>query len=390
LNRQEAQQLWKKVRTDLIFTQATALAFTTVSSIVPILAVAFFLFNAFGGIENLMDKIEPLINENLAPAFSQQISEYLDKFLSNTHAGTVGFLGVLGFVVTSISTLATIENTFNYIWGASKPRSWARRVPTYWSLLTIGPLLLGASFALSSKAMLWLKNDNGALSHFLVWSFAILPYLSSCMLFTALYIFIPNVTVNRRDALKAGAITGVVFELAKLIYAVYATNAIGKNAIYGSLVIIPLFLLWLYVVWLIVLIGAELCLYFQYKRVGIPYKFDSEERLNPFIITDIIEVLGAVELGTKAGLTLHGLLLKLRVPTKELSDHLDFLLEQEIIVCSGGDFINSRKKYYLVVPKEQVNLSLIIQHLEPHRYLPQSARGLSINEKIKSIWTQSP
>src|ERR1700677_2631098 len=108
--RDDVSQIWNKSKQDLIFTQATALAYTTLVSLVPVLAVAFFLFHAFGGFENLLERLEPFIEENLAPSFSNQISSYLEGFINNVHAGAVGIFGLIGFIFTSISTLATIED----------------------------------------------------------------------------------------------------------------------------------------------------------------------------------------------------------------------------------------------------------------------------------------
>lgn len=386
ISRADIQQLWKKGQRDLIFTQATGLAFTTVSSLVPILAVAFFLFKSFGGLESLIDQIESFIDENLAPSFSQQISVYLDKFVDNSHAGAVGVLGLLGFMFTSIMTLVTIENTFNYIWGIQQNRSWSKRVTSYWSLLTIGPLLLGVSFALSSKAITWLRNDNGFISHVLVWGYALVPYLMSGLLFTGLFIFMPNATVDRRDALKAGALTGFVFEIAKLIYAAYASYAIAHNSVYGSLAIVPLFLLWLYVIWLIVLFGAELCFYFQYQRLGIPYQFSDGERLNLFLINDIIEELGQPTDGPQGGLTILELLGKLKVPPDELMEHIHFLEEGEWVL-SRPESGKKKKKIYLVVPKEKIDFRKVSELLETHRYAPRSERGKQINEQLKKLWS---
>jgi membrane protein len=379
------KQFWKKSQQDLIFTQATALAYTTLLSLVPVLAVAFFLFKAFGGFESLQAKLQPLIEQNLAPAFSDQISTYLNQFIGNVHAGTIGALGIIGFIFTSISTLATIEKTFNLIWGIREARSVAKRVTTYWSLLTIGPLLLGISLGLSSKALIWLKDDNGAISHVLVWSAALTPYLVSGLLFAGLYLFMPNVSVDKGDALKAGAITGLVFELAKLLYASYATHVISKSSIYGSLAIFPIFLLWLYVIWLIVLFGAELCCYFQFRRHHIPYRFNLEERLNPFVIVDILEELARSQEEPKGGLSINDMLRSMKIPMRELMPHLDFLEQEGWIIRSNSGFLN-QTKFHLGVPKERISMSRVLGSLESHRYVPRSERGMSVHKKLKDLW----
>ncbi|MDZ4675872.1 MAG: YihY family inner membrane protein [Oligoflexia bacterium] len=388
MNTAAIKQFWKKSQQDLIFTQATALAYTTLLSLVPVLAVAFFLFKAFGGFESLQAKLLPLIEQNLAPSFSDQISNYLTQFLTNVHAGAIGVFGIIGFIITSISTLATIEKTFNLIWGVKDARSLGKRITTYWSLLTIGPMLLAVSIGMSSKALVWLEDDSGAISQVLLWGAALTPYLISGLLFSGLFLFMPNVSVNKWDALKAGGITGLVFELAKLLYASYAANAIAKNSVYGSLAIFPIFLIWLYVVWLIVLFGAELCCYFQFRRHHIPYRFNLEDRLNPFVIVDILEELARTQEEPRGGLAINDMLRSMKIPMRELMPHVDFLEQGGWIIRSSVGFLN-QWRFHLAVPKARVTMSKVLASLEGHRYVPRSEQGIAVHKKLKDLWAES-
>jgi len=385
--RDDISQIWKKSKQDLIFTQATALAYTTLVSLVPVLAVAFFLFHAFGGFENLLERLEPFIEENLAPSFSNQISSYLEGFINNVHAGAVGTFGLIGFIFTSISTLATIEKTFNLIWGASKHRGFARRVTTYWSLLTISPLLVALSIVMSSKFLMWLKQDQGVVSQIFIFGFQFVPYIAMGLLFSSLYLFLPNVIVDKRDALKAGFFTSIIFELAKIIYALYASRAISHNAVYGSLVIIPVFLVWLYVIWLIILFGAELCCFLQFKRLGIAYRFGIEDRLNPFVAVDLIEALGVQQEKPKGGLTLAGLIEVLKLPMRDLLRHLDYLESEGMVVHSEGNFL-AGGRYYLTLPKENIDISKVFIQVESRRYVPRSERAVSAHNRFRRLWAE--
>jgi membrane protein len=385
--RDDISQVWAKSKQDLILTQATALAYTTLVSLVPVLAVAFFLFHAFGGFESLLERLEPFIEENLAPSFSNVISGYLEGFISNVHAGAIGTFGLIGFIFTSISTLATIEKTFNIIWGASKSRGFALRLTTYWSLLTVSPLLVALSLLMNNKILVWLKQDTtSVIGQILIFSFHIVPYISMGLLFSALYMFLPNVNVEKTDALKAGFFTSIVFELAKIIYATYATHAFAHNAVYGSLAVIPVFLVWLYVVWLIILFGAELCCFLQFKRLGIIYRFGVEDRLNPFLVIDIIEVLGSNQQQPKGGLTLAGLIAALKLPMRDLIRHLDFLESQGIVVHSEGTFLVGGR-FYLTLPKEKIEISEIFTQVENRRYVPRSERAMAAHTRLRRVWT---
>lgn len=378
----EAREFWKKSQQDLLFTQATALAYTTLLSLIPILAVAFFFFKAFGGLDSLVGKMQPLIEENLAPAFSDKISVYMSQFLNNVHAGAVGILGIIGFIFTSITTLATIEKTFNIIWGVRNPRTWGYRITTYWSLLTVGPICIAVSLMVSSKAYVWLKHDSGAISQVLVWGFALAPYLSSSALFSALFLFMPNVTIGKKDAFRAGAITGLIFEVAKYLYALYATRSIASNAIYGSLAVFPVFLLWLYVVWLIILFGAELCCYFHFKSFGIPYRFNYDERLNAFVTADILEELSHTNQKPRGGMTIPQMISILKIPVFELLAHLNYL-EKEGWVLSSKQTFKRGRKYHLAVQASQIDLSKILQKLNSQYYVPKGHQSMEMHKRLQ-------
>ncbi|MBK9294940.1 MAG: YihY family inner membrane protein [Oligoflexia bacterium] len=377
----DLKEFWKKSQNDLIFTQSTALAYTTLVSLVPLCAVAFFLFKSFGGFENLQSALEPLMQQNLAPAFGDKITNYINAAVSKVHAGAVGTVGLIGFIITTVLTISTIEKSFNIIWGVKKPRSLSKRITTYWTLLSIGPVLITLSVVFGSRAFFWLENDNGVIANILVILLKFIPYLASGLLFSAVFFFIPNTQVNYKDAIKAGIITGVVFELAKLLYARYAVQAISNDALYGSLVVIPVFLVWLYVVWLILLFGAELCCYFQFKRLKIKYKFNWQERLTPFAIVDILELLvGASKAKSKqVGLKIDELMAQLQMPFHELISHLDFLVNEGLVA-------QSQKKYFLTIAESEINLSEIFEALDAHRYSPKGALSLSVHQKMRQLW----
>ncbi|MCC6278027.1 MAG: YihY family inner membrane protein [Oligoflexia bacterium] len=385
--KQLIRQFWKKAQHDLVFTQATALAYTSLVSLVPMLAVAFFLFKAFGGFQILETRLQTFIQANLAPSFGEQLSGYVFGFMKNVHAGAVGTFGVIGFMFTAVSTLATIEKTFNLIWGVKRDRPWGQKIMTYWSLVTIGPVLLGFSFVLSSQAVGWLQSDSGEISKVLVWMAALAPNLTSGILFTLLYFFMPNVAVNLKDAAKAGFVTGIVFEIAKLLYASYAARAVSTYSVYGSLAIIPIFLLWLYVVWLIVLFGAELCCFFQYARLKVPFRFDAEERLNPFLISDIIDALAGVQKTQSLGLALSELQKDLKVSIQELTAHIDFLESRGLIVSSAGS-ARSKNRYFLTVPRAEINMKEVLGWLEEFRYEPKLKTSKDVASQLKKIWDE--
>jgi membrane protein len=247
-------------------------------------------------------------------------------------------------------------------------------------------LLIALSLLMSSTVLVWLKQDQGTMGQILMIAYKIVPYIAMGLLFSALYMFLPNVNVEKADALKAGFFTSIVFELAKIIYATYAVHAFAHSAVYGSLVVIPIFLVWLYVVWLVILFGAELCCFLQFKRLGIVYRFGVEDRLNPFLVLDIIEALGDNQVHPKGGLTLAGLIATLKMPMRDLMRHIDFLEYEGIVVHSEGTFLVGGR-YYLTLPKENIQISKIFSDVESRRYVPRSERAVAAHNRLRRVWT---
>lgn len=248
--------LIKKSQVDNLAVHSASLAFTTVLALIPLLAIAYFVFDIFGGMQRLRAITDPFLLQNLAPTFGQEIMNYIDQVQQQISGGAIGVFGFVGFFYTSFTMFFKIELSFNHIWNIKTPRHWLKRTVIYFSMITLGPLALALSFYFYSQAYGWLGGSEPA--KILVLAGAAIPYLATAILFTLLYKTLPNTPVQKNAAITAGLIAAVVFEFAKLGYAHYATQALGAS-VYGSLAVLPVFLLWLQLAWLIVLGGAELC-----------------------------------------------------------------------------------------------------------------------------------
>ena len=246
-------------RTERIRLRAAALTYTTLLSLVPALAVVFSLFTAFGGLRDVQARLQAFVVDALAVGERDLVLEYLDRFVGQVHAGSLGTIGVVVLFFTVVSTLANIETAFNDIWGVTKGRSWVERFQVYWPLVTIAPVLLGVSLSLTasfqaSEAVQGIVDTVPALrllAH-------LVPVLLTGMSLTLLYHFMPNTRVPISSALVGGMVAGTLWVIAQQLYAVYAANAISYSAIYGSLGAVPLFIIWLYVSWTVALLGATL------------------------------------------------------------------------------------------------------------------------------------
>ncbi|MBI1909749.1 MAG: YihY family inner membrane protein [Deltaproteobacteria bacterium] len=247
----------KGYRQNKIPVRATALAYTTLISIVPFLAVTFSLFKAFGGLNQAMEPIKRFVLSNLATGTGDAAITYLDQFIENFRSGAVGLVGFMLLILSVISVLATIEQAFNDIWGIPKSRTFIRRFTSYWTIITIGPVLLGISLSLTGALQSSrLVNDILSLSGAQRFLIAKIPWLVTFGMFTALYLIMPNTKVRVRSALLGGIIGGSLWEVAKWGYTLYATQVVSTYKVYGSLGMVPIFLVWIYYTWVVVLVGA--------------------------------------------------------------------------------------------------------------------------------------
>ncbi len=251
--------VWKGYGQNRLSIRATALAYTTLLSVVPFLAVAFSLFKAFGGLEKTMDPIKGFILSNLTTGTGTAAVGYLEQFIDNFRSGAVGLVGFVLLILSVIGVLASIEQAFNDIWGIPNQRPFVRRFTTYWTLITIGPIFLGISLSItgalqSNRLVTQILSLSGA-EKFLVGK---IPWLVTWGLFSALYLIMPNTRVKVRSALLGGILGGTLWELAKYGYTLYAARVVTQYKVYGSLGIVPIFLVWIYYTWLVVLLGAQL------------------------------------------------------------------------------------------------------------------------------------
>jgi len=246
---------------------ASSLTFTTVLSLVPILTVAFALFTAFPMFQSFRAAIESYLFSNLVPEnISRSILTYLNQFSRNAKGLTAA--GLIGLVATSVMTMLTVENALNAIWRVRHPRPLTQRVLVFWALVSFGPVLIGASLSVSS----YLVSISAGYVHKLPFGLGVIvgvvPILLSAIAFAMLYVFVPNTNVERRDALVAGVIAAVAFEIAKRGFGYYVARFPTYTAVYGAFAALPIFLTWIYVSWLVTLLGATIAATLPVIRQG--------------------------------------------------------------------------------------------------------------------------
>ncbi|MGV8843673.1 MAG: virulence factor BrkB family protein [Pseudomonas sp.] len=235
---------------------AAALTYTTLFAVVPVMTVTFAMLSAIPAFQGMDEQIQGFIFRNFVPSSGETVQQYLSSF--TTQARKLTWVGVVLLAATSFMMLVTIEKAFNTIWRVRQPRRGVSSFLLYWAILSLGPLLLGAGFAMSTYVTsLELISGPNALPG-VATLLGLMPLLFSVAAFTLIYAAVPNARVPLKHALIGGVFTAVLFEAAKGLFGLYVSLFPGYQLIYGAFATVPLFLLWIYLSWLIVLFGAEL------------------------------------------------------------------------------------------------------------------------------------
>ncbi len=247
------------------FDLAGSLTFTTVLAIVPLLAVALALFTAFPQFHDFSDALQAyLTNSLMPPLISENVMSYLNDFAQQASRLTTiggGFL-----VMTVLLLILSVDKTLNEIWRVSKPRGIGQRLLVYWALLTLGPLLTGASLWATALVA---RESFGVMSHLpvlLEFTLQISPFFVSAAGFAALFMIVPNTRVAPRDAIIGGFLVAILLEIMKLGFAFYVSQVSTYTTIYGAFAALPVFLIWIYLSWLSVLFGAIVAANLPYLR----------------------------------------------------------------------------------------------------------------------------
>lgn len=235
---------------------AGSLTYTTLLSLVPLMAVSLAIFSAFPVSERVVGEIQDFIFHNFVPASGEVVQRYLQEFSGKaSHLSGVGF----GFlIVVAVMMMVNIDHAINAIWRVRRKRSPLAMFLLYWAILTLGPLLIGISMAVTSFLVsIPFFAEATASRELRGHLLALMPLLASMVAFTLLYALVPNRRVPFLHALAGGVLAALLFEAAKHGFAFYLTNFPTYEAIYGALAVIPIFLVWIYLSWVIALLGAE-------------------------------------------------------------------------------------------------------------------------------------
>jgi len=320
--------------------QAMSLVYTTLLSIVPLLAVSFSVLKGFG----VHNQVEPMLLNLLQPLGDKgvEITQRIIEFVENTKAGVLGSLGLALLFYTVVSLIQKIERSFNYTWRVTEQRPFAQRFSDYLSVVLLGPLLiftaLGVTASISSSTVLQQLHQYETIDWFIRFIGRLVPYLLVITAFTIVYIFVPNTRVKFKSALIAAIVSGVLWETTGWIFASFVVSSAKYAAIYSAFATLIIFMIWLYVCWMILLIGASIAFYVQYPeyRTLQQRNFQLSNRMKERIALLAMSIISGNYYANRDPLTTQQVAQRINITPGLIKPIIDQLLNYKVLITTNG------------------------------------------------------
>ena len=372
---------------DNLMIKASALTYNTLLAIVPILALIIAIGKGFGvqnSIENFVSSIFAT-NQELLPYIMNFVSNYLDQ----AHGGLFVGIGIAVLLWSVMSMFRQIENNFNDVWNVKKSRSFIRQFTTYFSLMLLVPVLIVIATSLSNMIDPYIEymtqhTENIFLSGVYKVLITLLPLFVYWILFTFIFVIIPNTKVEFTHALFAGIVAGTLFQIFQYLYITGQINLTKYNAVYGSFAFLPLLLFWLQISWVIVLYGAKL----SYVSQNIAFhNFEKETKHISRRFKDYATIIVLKEIivrfdNNESPVSDQDIANKYNIPIKLTQDILALLTETEIVRETYIEQAN-RKTYVPALDTHKITLALLIERIEN---IGNENFKLKNNDLSEKIW----
>lgn len=336
-----AKTVLSRFRKDECLRIAASLSYTTALSLVPLLAISFAIFAAFPTFEGVQQQLQNYVFDNFVPSAGEVVATYLNSFTEKT--GKMTAVGIVGLGLTAIMLLATIESALNRIFHVQAIRSVASRLLMFWALLTMGPLMIGASLSLSTyffalTAWFDVIPTVGFGTSIGSW---ILPNIIMMAALTFIYIFVPNRNVSWINGLIGAFVAVVLFATLKKLFGLFISNFPSYETIYGVLATIPIFMIWMFLTWAVVLLGAILTAALEDKKSGF---FQTDSFISPArLMSASLHVLRILREQQHKGGTVHETELNKEIGRRAFSEAIKVLAKAEyVVVTEEGKWILAR------------------------------------------------
>jgi len=366
--------------------RAMSLVYTTLLSIVPLLAFSVSILKAFGVVDN---QLEPFLINFMEPLGEKgvEITGQIIGFIENINFGVLGIIGLVMLIYTSISLIMKIEDSLNHIWKVRKGRSLVRRFSDYITILLIGPVLMFAAIGLTasfeSNAIVQKVLAIQPLGTLVLLSAKLIPYLFVFLVFTFIYAVIPNTKVKIKSAFIGGAIAGIAWQTTGWVFAFSVAKSTKYAAIYSSLAVLILFMIWLYINWLILLIGAQIAYCHQnLKTLDLGRTiFQLSSKVKEKMAFLVMYLIGYNFYHNEEKWTFDSLVNHLGLPQESVDTTLSELKDKNLILEVGDD-----PTFYLPAKDiEVITLAEIIDAARTNRETPLLEKRYLANPEIDQI-----
>jgi len=337
----------KKFKEDDCLLRASALAYQSVFSMVPILVLSFSIFTAVPQLGSARGKVERFLYSHLLPNSGESINSYISSFSEN--AKTVGIVGFFGFIIIFVVLLENIEHCFNEIWMIPLKRSFFEKLISITIMTIWGPLLIGLSIYVNNRVSAFLLKEGINPSFLDYLSVSLLPFFITFLAFSFLYYYLPFTKVSLRASLIGGLVTNILWTLSKYCFSYY-TEVVSFKTLYGSLSLLPLLLLWIFLTWIIILFGTEVSFIVQHASIIKNKKIHSLDSCPFYCAIQLMENICYTFLKELSPPDLKSSSKKIGISENTIADFVQKLVECHLITISQSG--------HLVPAKNPENITL--------------------------------
>jgi membrane protein len=359
--RDTAITLRQRFREDHMGLTASSLTFTTSIALVPFFTVALAIFTAFPMFSKLQGALQGWLIQSLIPDnIARQVLGYLTQF--SRQASKLGGAGLAVLLVTAIALVLTMDRTLNSIWRVRKPRPLAQRVVIYWAVITLGPLVLAASLAVTSYVLSASSGLVGALPVSLRFLLDVAQFFLVAGGMAALYRYVPNTYVKWAHAWSGGVFVAAGLEIGKKAVAIYLGAVPTYSLVYGAFATLPILLVWIYVSWVIVLMGAVIAAYLPSLLAGVARRGSAHGWLFQLAI-EVLQQLNKARTTARMGVSASGLAEQLQVDVLQLEPVLETLVSLDWVGQLNDAQGQAESRYLLLVDPDVTALEPLMQQL---------------------------
>jgi membrane protein len=248
------KSFFNKLKDERITVSSGHMAYVSLLSLVPVIMVFFMVMSAFPAFSEMRQDFENFIFSNFLPASGDVVQNHISEFVDN--ASEMGAISIVTLLVVALLLISNIDTTLNHLWKTKTQRPLIYTLAIYWMVITLGPLLIGSSIAVSSYLGTIAEFANDYTPGFGTAFLSLIPSLAAVGAFMLLYMVVPNRPVRAKYAIWGAVLAAVLFELSKKGFAFYVANFPSYQIIYGALAVIPILFVWVYLCWIVVLVGA--------------------------------------------------------------------------------------------------------------------------------------